>query len=298
MFYTVAITGVSVAGSSVPFQNSGPLPIIDSGSTFTYFPAAVHAEVVKAFNAFCLQPGKCTGTKNPPGTPHEDIRDSVACYAPPTDVKEIDKWLLASFPTISLRFGDKNLCIPPPTYFFLSKRDARSYCVGILRDVKFVIGALTMADFTVIFDLDNKRVGWARSDCDGNRNVTCCGQPCPGSSFVYPNSTQAPTPFYSSIKTEVPGEMNDGTNGTFRPTMSPTTLRVPSFWEGNVRVVSGLFFFLGIFFALFCAGCVWLCSPSPKSGVADATSGGVPRRSEFQKISPSGEEDAEALNRQ
>jgi hypothetical protein len=289
MFYTVAITGVGVGGTTIDYTHTGALPIVDSGSTFTYFPSLIHAKVTQAFNDHCAIAGHGLGTRNPPGTPVEDIRDSIACFAPPANVDDTDKWLLQSFPTISIKFGDQTLCIPPPTYFFLSKRDTRSFCVGILKDSKFVLGAITMSDFTVIFDQDNKRVGFARSNCDGNREVTCCSKKCPGSSFQYPGTSVAPSSFAR--------QQTDDGNAT-NATNAPVDERVPSFWEGNVRVVSGLFFFLGIFFALFCACAVWLCTPTKRSAVAEATGQGAPKRSEFQRIQPTADEDTESLAHQ
>ena len=176
------------------------------------------------------------------------------------------------------------MCIPPPTYFFLSSAEARSFCVGILPDKKFVLGAITMADFSVIFDHENNRVGFARSNCDGNRNVTCCSKKCPGPSVKPPTvATLAPTLLD-------PDDIGPDLTG------SPTVDYIPTFWQTNVQVVSALFFMLGIFFALFCACTVWLCCPSV--GPSAARGSDTPRRGDFQKIAPTVDDDTEALAQQ
>jgi len=310
MFYVVAITGLALNGIPFPASQGPSMPIIDSGSTFTYFPAAAHAATKAAFDVFCSQPGHCQGTKNPPGTPAEDVRDSIACYAPPSGITSYDHWFASNFPTISIQFGQSSVCIPPTTYFFLSKRDVKSFCVGILKDTKFILGAITMSDFTIIFDHENSRVGFARSNCDGNRNVTCCSKACSGTSYTNPpvaltkapvaltkatvaltkapvTLTNTPVAMFASVETITPSAA-DKEIPTESPapleTDEPTSPLIADFWQGNVQVVSGLFFFLGIFFALFCAFGVWLCTPSQNRRASVTAAEPMPRRSEFQKI--------------
>jgi hypothetical protein len=153
-----------------------------------------------------------------------------------------------------------------------------------------------MTDFSVIFDKDNNRVGFARSNCDLNRDVTCCGKKCPGSSFSNAENAgattvpTAPTP-PTAPTTEDPDDL--GPDVTVTPSVSP----IPSFWQTNVRVISGLFFFLGIFFALFCACFVWLCCPGGKPGPLIGGNG-ITYSGSFQKISPGDDGDTEAFNRQ
>ena len=278
-FYTVSVQGISVNGVSAMPSNWFQSPIIDSGSTFTYLPRDAHAACSRLLDDNCSS-GKC-GQKNPPGTPTEDARDSLGCYGVPSSLpnSEIDSWLIETFPTISFKFANgASLCIPPPTYMFLSKRDPKIFCIGLLADSKMVLGAITMSDFTIVFDHEQNRVGFARSDCDGNRNVTCCSKPCPGSSFVYPSSKPTTPP--PTLESWALQEHSQEDYYTEAPTTSlepnatrtPTPEHIPTFWQGKVRVLSGFFFFLGIFFTCFCAGMIWLCCPTkPKTTVRSAT---------------------------
>lgn len=189
-FYRVTIENVMMNGQPVQFSQPLSRPIVDSGTTFTYVEPHVADALKKAFQEFCNQEGNCPGTANPATAHSEDIRDSIMCYAPPSDVdysQDLDPWL-EKFPSLELEFeayeGVKaRICIPPGAYFF---RSNQAYCVGILRDSRssFVLGALTMGGFDYVFDHGNNRLGIARSICDktrdnepGTRTSTaeCCG---------------------------------------------------------------------------------------------------------------------------
>ena len=299
-FYTVALETMSL-GSTAFDVNARP--IIDSGSSFTYVPKYVHDKLKAGLAEFCnANTNKCRGTKNPPGTRPEDVRDSVVCVAPPPGVvtpDQVDAWLTSDFPAFQLRFPGINAgthvtaCISPRSYFWLSTPSANAYCFGVFPDSKFVIGAITLAEFTVAFDADTKRVGFARSDCDGDGQVEqiCCpGRTCaaPKASTGAPTSlptpaTAQPTPPLVLTSSPVTGMRLD--TATTGPTPPPTHTRTPTlsppkdFWEGNVGMISGYFFFLGAFSAFFVAGAYWLCCGGrrPPPGTLGITPN-VPRR--------------------
>jgi len=99
--------------------------------------------------------------------------------------------------------------------------------------------------------------------------------------------TNTPVAMFASVETITPSAA-DKEIPTESPapleTDEPTSPLIADFWQGNVQVVSGLFFFLGIFFALFCAFGVWLCTPSQNRRASVTAAEPMPRRSEFQKI--------------
>lgn len=288
-FYTVQVSGMSLNGKVL--SNPGT-PIIDSGSTFTYIPRPLHIKAKAAFDEFCAIKGNCMGTKNPEGTPKEDVNDAIACYAPPPEIPfedaALEQWMLSSFPPISFNFASgQAICMPANSYFFLSNKEHRSFCIGIFPENKFIIGAITMSDFTVVFDHENQRVGWARSNCDGDNiahNVTCCGKTCKGSYFTRSPVRSPPTPKPTAKRNpEYENVALSGGIGTDSPTMKPKGMPL-SFWEGGVRTVSAYFFFLGIFVALVCVCTVWLCQPSAKPANVGLAGASSPDRREFQSV--------------
>jgi hypothetical protein len=260
---------------------SGQRPIIDSGSSFTYVLTGVHNGMKQSFEAFCQASGgkKCRGTRNPPGTVMADIRDSIACFSPPAGVgssqDQIDDWLTSDFPTIEIEFASgpngkpARICISPRSYFWLSTPASQAWCIGIFPDAKVVIGAISMAEFTVIFDADRKRVGWARSDCDGDGKASqiCCGNGRGGTcGMKSPKPTGVPTSplavgtssditptSVTMLVTDVP---TSASVGTASPSREP---KPKGFWQGDPIVLSGYFFFVGIFATAFMYGAWWFC---------------------------------------
>jgi len=242
-FYKVKVTAIGVGDQSVE-HDANYKPIVDSGTTFTYLPRSLHAKIQSAFMSWCEAPDqhgreRCLGSKNPSGASRQDIADAIACWGTPQGYSKSDltTWL-ESFPPIQLVFpgmkGEEDLilCLPPSAYFFKSGPDA--YCVGLLRDnSKFVLGALTMSGFDVIFDHDKQRLGMARSICNKEEdNVLeyrksqsfCCGSCADAQDLGY----------------------NIGTLSTARPTLSPTTASptlspVPEIKPGSEVTPNGLF---------------------------------------------------------
>jgi len=148
--------------------------LIDSGTSFTYIPYSIHSSIKAQFDAWCAESEtRCLGTHNPSSAISYDIRDSIACYAPPSGTNKNDPSWLATFPSLELKIQnhDAYICVPPEQYFFNSKQDAM--CVGLFRDSQFVIGANMMVDFQYIFDSDHSRIGISRAKCDGE--PICCG---------------------------------------------------------------------------------------------------------------------------
>jgi hypothetical protein len=244
-FYTVAVANLWVGGVSVP---TSAVPIVDSGSTFTYLPRAVHAGAKAAFLAFCGGEGKCPGARNPAGTPSQDIRDSFLCLSPPAGVSGKDPAWLATFPPLDLEFGNQvRICVLPRNYLFLSSSAANAFCVGIFPDARMVIGAITLADFTVVFDHEQNRLGFAMSDCDGDQgNATgCCGAKC------YPLFKRTPSP---ATDVSLAPQLPDQDAGSLANSTEP-----PDFWQAGPQVLSGYFFFMGMFFSVFAFLCLWLC---------------------------------------
>lgn len=195
-FYTVKISSIHIEGQEAITGTWNP--IVDSGTTFTYLPRDVHETLKTHFENQCGL-GGCAGNKNPAAATYADKRDSIACYSPPDGMQADSKWL-ETFPTLTFTFGDGiSICSPPLSYFFMSGTNA--YCVGILKDSRFIIGAVTMSGFDVIFDNGQNRLGWARSICNRKDDTdtemrfskaNCCGTCAISQSEGYNMVSKAP----------------------------------------------------------------------------------------------------------
>lgn len=226
-------------------------PFVDSGTTFTYIPTNVHNSMKIAFDKWCnAKSGRCPGEKGTKEAMREDLRDAIACYKPPAAlVNNLQDWL-EQFPPLELELprhdggAPMKVCIPSSTYFFRSQKNA--YCVGLLKGgSKFILGAITMAGFDMVFDHEKKRLGFARAICE-KKNMydpsyrtspsSCCGSCAIAqagkfneNSFTSPagnNETQStpispPTSALTSPPTSPPSP-NSTVAETAAPTASPT----------------------------------------------------------------------------
>ncbi|KAI9911176.1 hypothetical protein PsorP6_009162 [Peronosclerospora sorghi] len=191
-YYPVHVKQILVNGKSVGIDvqtiNSGRGVIIDSGTTDTFFDKGGNRNFMKAF------------------------RDATGGLDYSDKSMEISEEDFKSLPTISIILSgmigdgsdDVQLDIPASNYFTLSE-DGKSYfgtfhfsersgggthwmCLIfffiswflIFYSFVSVLGASTMAGFNVIFDAENKRVGFAESRCgtlvgyhDGSLPVYC-----------------------------------------------------------------------------------------------------------------------------
>jgi len=177
-FYKVQVKQLYVNGQAIKMTST--IPIVDSGTTFTYVNSQTHDLLRKSFDTFCgASAENCPGQKNPPNTPKMDTRDAVYCYSKPEDMDYLT-WT-SKYPSIDIEFDSNRICAPASSYFFKSKDNI--FCVGYLRDSRsrMVIGAISMIGFDVIFDHDNNRVGWAKALCDKEQSFddvgryNCCG---------------------------------------------------------------------------------------------------------------------------
>lgn len=199
----------------------------------------------------------------------------------------------SSFPNIEISFGEgKSICIPAISYFFLSSKKASSFCVGIFPDSRFVIGAITMAEFNVIFDHGNSQMGWARAYCDDTIAIplACCGKcsltktptisaPTLVGETGSPTSLRVDTPTVAIAPTTA---VNTPTSGDLIKETSQPTVDISewmyrsSFWNLDSNIIRFLFGALGVLAAtltlFMCYGCCGIglfsrSSPIEPSGI-------------------------------
>ncbi|ETL81222.1 hypothetical protein, variant 1 [Phytophthora nicotianae] len=197
-YYPVHVKDIRMNGVSLGIDagtiNSGRGVIVDSGTTDTFFDSKGSRTFMKAF-------------RNAAGREYSEKRMDLTADE------------LAALPTISIILSgmkgdgtdDVQLDIPASSYLTPSD-NAESYYGNFHFSERSggVLGASTMIGFDVIFDTENKRVGFAESDCGKSYANTSTPRP------IASNSTEQPT-----IQTETPVASN-ATNQT-APTEAQVT---------------------------------------------------------------------------
>jgi len=157
-WFTVHLDYVSVGGTKLDVQdsvyNSGKGVIVDSGTTDTYLPRKMAGQFKKAW------------------------KDIVGKEYGNTKMTFSDEQF-AKLPVISFAFKDVNgkkieIGMHPDAYM---EKSAKQYVprVYVNEGQGAVLGANFMQDYNVLFDQDNKRVGFARSNCNYENHVHVTG---------------------------------------------------------------------------------------------------------------------------
>ncbi|KAG9458947.1 hypothetical protein H6P81_003455 [Aristolochia fimbriata] len=141
--------------------------VFDSGSSYTYFSDRAYKPVVS------------TVTRGLSGKFKEALEDKTLplCWKGPKRLKsvaEMNKY--AKLMPLVLGFGKKaQLEIPPENYLIVS--DQGNVCLGILNGTEMglndlnIIGDVSMQNLIVIYDNENRQIGWIPADCDRLHNA-------------------------------------------------------------------------------------------------------------------------------
>ena len=174
-FYTVGLIGISVGKRIVPapemlrrVNNRGDGGVVvDSGTTFTMLPAGFYNSVVDEFD-------RGVGRVNERARKIEEKTGLAPCYYLNS---------VAEVPVLTLRFagGNSSVVLPRKNYFyeFLDGRDAakgkrRVGCLMLMNGGDeaelsggpgATLGNYQQQGFEVEYDLEEKRVGFARRQC-------------------------------------------------------------------------------------------------------------------------------------
>jgi len=142
--------------------------IVDSGTTFSYFPSRIFRSMKTKLAAFCQSHG---------------FQCSQNCFA-------VEESRLSQFPTLKLMLGKVSTNWYPPSYLYPASvpSQKRTYCFGFDDNGSHggsVLGATWMVDHEIVFDIKKKRIGVADLSCP-----------------VYKTRPKAPKP--SDFETEMP----------------------------------------------------------------------------------------------
>jgi hypothetical protein len=158
--FTVQLEELAVEGSIVGTTRDfgvGYSVVLDSGTTYTYIPTKPYRALLQAREEHCGTTCRAPDTDKP--------AFEHTCFT--FTEKELET-LDENFPTLKLSLPGGVLIVPPSQYITPSGLTTAQYCVNIYDNYNAgtVIGANLMQNFNVVYDLEGKKVGFARAACD------------------------------------------------------------------------------------------------------------------------------------
>ncbi|ETV74515.1 hypothetical protein H257_11039 [Aphanomyces astaci] len=152
-WFTVEVLDILIGNVSLniapSWYNSGRGVIVDSGSTDSYFPSSVGSSFASLYRTIANG---------------HSYREDDAVLLSPSDQRKLPNIqfvLRGTTPGSSVV-----LSIPPLQYYTANADGSVANNIHFTQSSGGVLGASTMANFDVIFDMDQHRVGFAPARCD------------------------------------------------------------------------------------------------------------------------------------
>ena len=153
--YYISLTKIKIGDSIIVNNYEG---FIESGTTITYFPKSLFNSILKEFYSFC-ENKKCG-----------NFTDTGEFYcASFSSDEEKEKAINEIWPNITFDFEGVNYILTPKDYYFKEVNTKRFVtCLGFYGDIhnKIIFGGTFMHRHDIIFDRENKRIGFAVADCN------------------------------------------------------------------------------------------------------------------------------------
>lgn len=163
-YYAVTLNSLSldsaiIAGTFDEFGTS----LVDSGTTFTYFPHAVYNRLAAALISACSTSPGCGA-----------IREGGSCWRMTGDSRDP-----VHFPFLSISLQGGAVVRWPPHAYLFRRQDPMLWCNAFAdngADSDTVLGVSWMLHKDVIFDLRNSRLGVVEADCPQHRKAPGDGE--------------------------------------------------------------------------------------------------------------------------
>ena len=168
LFYNIEMNDIFINDIKInSFAKKRYQVIIDSGTTISYFPTEVFNEIEEKVKSIC----NSYENKNACGKYAYD-KDLGLCFIFESK-KHMEDSVLNYWPNFSFILSNNyNFRWKPEQYVFneSNKKRARA-CMGFnSQQGKFTMGSTWMIGHEIIFDVNNKKIGFAEAYCDKNYN--------------------------------------------------------------------------------------------------------------------------------
>jgi len=167
ILYVLNATDISVGSTSIglpaiDYERYGTMGgcVLDSGTNTILLPSQIYTAFESTFNAYWSS--ACAAGTAPEGVCNEALLKGQ-CYSYTTAERE-------SFPDINMTFSNVTLTMTGTDYIVANSTDSNAqYCMGVLNTGaggNFIVGDVLMQNYYVLFDRENKQIGWATPQID------------------------------------------------------------------------------------------------------------------------------------
>jgi len=150
--------------------NHGEGAFFDSGTTLTHFPEKTYKTVRAAIDNFCHSDSKTNCGRN-----YEVSSNGLCWTLNPTYYSNVTDFY-NSFPSFTFYFGQDGEAPyqwKPEDYLYKKEGKTNQYCIGIARfDRETILGGTFMKNHDVLFDKNNKRLGFVRANCQAVNEIS------------------------------------------------------------------------------------------------------------------------------
>ena len=158
-YYIINVTSITINNKSINVLKKA---IIDSGTTYTYFPSEITNYLIKIIRQICNK--KCGK--------FERKREFGGCFY----FRNNEEMLYAInniFPNITFSINNEiNYIWTPQNYYYnFSLKENNSFCLGFSSDYEnFILGSTWMKGYDIIFDREDNKIGFVVSNCNFYNN--------------------------------------------------------------------------------------------------------------------------------
>jgi len=163
-YYTLQMESIQVDDNNLEIESStftsGYSTVLDSGTTFTYFPTEMYRLFTETISSYVVGRGLFS-------VPGPDPQFQDVCFGGAPLHSDLEG-LRRVFPTVRMRFkGDIELDLAPLQYLFIHTFESGKYCLAVFDNGNsgILLGGITFRNILVQYDLVNKRIGFGHASC-------------------------------------------------------------------------------------------------------------------------------------